>query len=174
MSNPHSILVAIVSDTHGVLDYRIAELIKQADIAVHAGDIGNADVIHEMQPKKGNVYAVLGNNDVAAKWPTQQHNVLHTLPEQIVVNLPGGELHVVHGHKQTSNATRHKKLRHLYPQARVIVYGHSHRLLLDQSDLPWVINPGAAGKSRTFGGPSCLLLRASHAHWQIDSVRFDK
>ena len=37
--------VAIISDTHAVLDPRIAEVISTADIAVHAGDIGGAGVL---------------------------------------------------------------------------------------------------------------------------------
>ena len=37
-------LVCIISDTHGQLDERIAERASHCDIAVHAGDIGNAAV----------------------------------------------------------------------------------------------------------------------------------
>lgn len=38
---------------------------------------------------------------------------------------------------------------------------------------PWVLNPGAAGRSRTFGGPSCLLLAAASDGWEVTLHRFE-
>ncbi|MFM1890995.1 MAG: hypothetical protein RLZ44_72, partial [Pseudomonadota bacterium] len=38
--------------------------------------------------------------------------------------------------------------------------------------IPWVLNPGAAGRSRTFGGPSCLLLHAGARVWRVETHRF--
>ena len=43
-------------------------------------------------------------------------------------------------------------LRAAHPQARGIVYGHTHRLLIDRSEEPWVLNPGAAGRIRNGSG----------------------
>ena len=163
--------VAIISDTHGFLNKDIAEVIKQCDIAVHAGDVGNADVIAAIQPKSGQVYLVKGNNDIAPKWPVEQKSMLAQLPEHIELDLPGGKLAVIHGHRQNPLAARHTLLRKLYSTARVIVYGHSHRLCIDQEHIPWVLNPGAAGKSRTYGGATCLVLHVSHNHWHLDTVR---
>ena len=88
--------VAIVSDTHGHLNERIAEVIQQCDIAVHAGDVGNAQVVQAMQPKLGQVYLVKGNNDVASKWPAEQKSVLAQLQECITLELMGGQLVVLH------------------------------------------------------------------------------
>ena len=56
--------------------------------------------------------------------------------------------------------------------ARAVVYGHTHRLLCDQLEEPWVLNPGAAGQVRTFGGPSCLVLHAEPLAWHVESIRF--
>lgn len=163
--------LAIISDTHGYLNEQIADLIKQSDIAVHAGDIGNAQVIQSMQPKLQQVYLVRGNNDIAAKWPNEQNRVLQQLQEQITLDLPGGKLVVIHGHKQNPVSARHKLLRKHFSFARLIVYGHSHRLCIDQEQTPWVVNPGAAGKARTYGGPSCVILRVSPNHWHVEAVR---
>jgi hypothetical protein len=33
------------------------------------------------------------------------------------------------------------------------------------------LNPGAAGKARTFGGPSCLILHVSPNNWHLETVR---
>jgi putative phosphoesterase len=163
--------VAIVSDTHGVLDPRIAELAADCDVAVHGGDIGNAAVLGALAPRSGRVLAVLGNNDVAHKWPAADQHLLDALPLEVVEDLPGGRLVVVHGHR-TPAKNRHARLRARYADARAIVYGHSHRLVADQNAEPWVLNPGAAGRERTFGGPSCMVLAADHAHWSLAVHRF--
>lgn len=163
--------VAILSDTHGVLDPRVAELVADCDLAVHGGDIGNAGVLAALQPRTGRVAAVLGNNDVPHKWPAADQHLLDTLPLELTEDLPGGRLVVVHGHR-TPAKDRHAKLRRRFPDARAIVYGHSHRLVADRDAEPWVLNPGAAGRERTFGGPSCMVLRASHGGWSLAVHRY--
>ena len=40
--------------------------------------------------------------------------------------------------------------------------------------IPWVINPGAGGKTRTRGGPSCLILRCSETDWDVTEHRFSE
>lgn len=163
--------VALLSDTHGVLDGRIADLVADCDLAVHGGDIGCADVLAGLKPRSGRVAAVLGNNDVPHKWPAADQQLLGTLPLEVAEDLPGGRLVVVHGHR-TPAKDRHAKLRRRFPDARAIVYGHSHRLVADQEAEPWVLNPGAAGRERTFGGPSCMILTASHEQWSLAVHRF--
>ncbi|WP_295543301.1 metallophosphoesterase family protein [uncultured Thiohalocapsa sp.] len=163
--------VAILSDTHGVIDDRIADLVADCDLAVHGGDIGAAEVLTRLKPRSGRVAAVLGNNDVRHKWPAAEQHLLDTLPLEITEDLPGGRLVVVHGHR-TPAKDRHARLRRRFPDARAIVYGHSHRLVADQDDAPWVLNPGAAGRERTFGGPSCLVLTARHDLWSLAVHRF--
>lgn len=174
MNKPQSdkILVVIISDTHSHLDQRIADLIRQADIAVHAGDIGDSSVLDAMQPRSGRVIAVTGNNDHPVLWPPQQGERLEAIPEIAEIELPGGLLAVEHGDRHDSNAPDHQRLRDAHPRARVVVYGHTHRMLVDDSHEPWVVNPGAAGKTRTRGGASCLLLQASSYGWEIEQRRF--
>jgi hypothetical protein len=163
--------VAILSDTHGRLDPRVAEVVADCDIAVHGGDIGNAAVLAALQPRSGRIAAVLGNNDVPHKWPAADQGLLGALPLEHTEALPGGLLVVVHGHR-TSAKERHAKLRRRFPHARAIVYGHSHRLVADQGSEPWILNPGAAGRERTFGGPSCMVLSAGHTAWSLTVHRF--
>jgi putative phosphoesterase len=159
--------VLLLSDTHGVLDPRVRALATTADRVVHAGDVGSSEVLDRL----GNVRAVLGNNDVPGKWqgdPAVQAN----LPQQFVEELPGGLLVAEHGHKALPASRRHEVLRARHPEARLIVYGHSHRLIVDDAESPWVVNPGAAGLSRTFGGPSAILLKATKRSWTLDVHRF--
>ncbi|WP_295880245.1 metallophosphoesterase family protein [uncultured Thiohalocapsa sp.] len=163
--------VAILSDTHGVLDPRVADVVADCDLAVHGGDIGCAGVLAALTPRGGRVAAVRGNNDVPHKWPAADQHLLDALTLEVTEDLPGGRLVVVHGHR-TPARDRHAKLRRRYPDARAIVYGHSHRLVADRDAEPWVLNPGAAGRERTFGGPSCMVLSAGHGEWSLDVHRF--
>ncbi|MEK8088863.1 metallophosphoesterase family protein [Thermithiobacillus plumbiphilus] len=164
--------LAIVSDTHGQLDARIGELVAGCDLAVHAGDIMGAAVLAALQPRLGQVLAVRGNNDVPEKWPGSELALLSGIPLEVSLMLPGGDLVVVHGDRAGPTKTRHARLRALYPAARAIVYGHSHQLICDTAQTPWVLNPGAAGRVRTFGGPSCLILEAGTTDWQVRAQRF--
>ena len=160
--------VVLLADTHGYLDPGVAALVRTCELCIHAGDVGSGEVLAALQPRSGRVVAVRGNNDVPAKWPADELTLLAALPEQAVLELPGGDLVVVHGHRAPQAATRHRWLRQRFPKARAIVYGHSHRLCCDRDALPWVLNPGAAGRSRTFGGPSCLVLEADAERWRLE------
>lgn len=163
--------VALLSDTHGALDPRVQEVVSSCDLAVHGGDIGHASILAQLQPRLGRVLAVFGNNDVARKWPEEDRRLLVHLPEWLEQPLPGGTLVVIHGH-QTSARERHRLLRMRFPLARAIVYGHSHRLVEDLDAMPWILNPGAAGRSRTHGGPSCMVLTATAEDWRVETHRF--
>jgi putative phosphoesterase len=174
LSRRDRLRIALVSDTHGVVDDRIAALVVQCDLAVHAGDVGDADVLTRLQAGGTETIAVRGNNDTPQKWPVAQRHVLEALPDRGLVALPGGLLVVLHGHRFDPVAQRHDRLRAAFGDARAIVYGHSHRQVSDRSARPWVINPGAAGRARTFGGPSCAILSVTSTAWEITEHRFAK
>lgn len=164
--------VAILSDTHAYLHPEIRALVKQCDIAIHAGDICSASILDELQPLSGQVIAVAGNNDYAAAWPAQQRERVNALPQVASLDLPGGRVAIEHGHIHDMSSPGHEDLRQAHPDARMVVYGHTHRKVIDDFKMPWVVNPGAAGATRTRGGASCLVLIASEALWKIESYRF--
>lgn len=163
--------MALLADTHGQVDARVLAVVADCDIAVHGGDIGALAVLSNLQPKLGQVYAVRGNNDDGRDWPLEERALLERIPARARVALPGGVLVVEHSHRMAA-AGRHERLRRRYPEARAILYGHSHRLTVDRDRLPWVLNPGAAGRARTDGGPSCLVLTASPGQWEVEEHRF--
>ncbi len=163
--------VLLVSDTHGHVDPRIAALARDCALVVHAGDVGNAAVLETLRDGGATVIAVRGNNDVASKWPGGDRCALDALEETAHIELPGGLLIATHGDRHVP-AKRHARLRAAFPDARAIVYGHSHRLLVDDDATPWVLNPGAAGRARTYGGASALILGASSRAWRIERHRF--
>lgn len=166
--------VAIISDTHGVISQDILNTIRTCDQIIHAGDICGAHVLQQLQSICPQLTAVTGNNDAPALWPDNEADIVSRLPAIAEIELPGGRVAIEHGHKHGMHQPDHASLRASHPQARVIVYGHTHTMLVDDSESPWVINPGAAGATRTRGGPSCLILTASaDAQWSIEMIRFE-
>ncbi len=171
---PNSVTVAIISDTHAFLHDEINSIIRQCDIAIHAGDICSADILSTMQPKTGRVIAVTGNNDHELSWPAEQADIVNNIPRVASLQLPGGLVKIEHGHIHDMHCPEHEDLRNAHPEARLVVYGHTHRKVIDDFKHPWVVNPGAAGDTRTRGGASCLVLTATETLWKIDSYRFEE
>lgn len=175
MYHDQPVSVAIIADTHGSLDKRITDLVASCDMVVHAGDIGSAEVLRNLRPRRDEIIAVRGNNDVPEKWSAEDHDVLELLPTETFVDLPGGRLVVVHGHKSGSAlAARHANLRERYRDAHAIVCGHSHQMFADQEQMPWILNPGSAGMRRNNGGPSCFVLLAGVAQWSVQHRKFER
>lgn len=160
--------VGILSDSHGYLDPRIAAAVNRCDYIIHAGDIFNAGVLQQLSPRR-QLIAVAGNNDIPAVWDAEERETVDSLPDKAQLELAGGLLIVEHGHR-LGNHPDHDQLRWDHAEARLIVYGHTHHRVIDQQAEPWVVNPGASGKVRTHGGPSCLLLHASDEKWTFETI----
>ncbi len=141
------IKIGILSDTHGFVHPDVVKLINQCDIAIHAGDIVDENTLSILKPKQ-KLIAIQGNND----------GHLTQLKTVEKVALPGGLIVVDHGHTHGRKQPSHDSLKNTYPDAKIIVYGHTHKQLVDQDSAPWVINPGAAGRVRNHGGSGCLIL----------------
>ncbi len=167
------IQIAVLSDTHGVVDPRISDLVSKSTLAIHAGDIGSASVLNELSPKMGKVLAVRGNNDNASNWDTGDSYLLEFIPLVQRILLTGGTITVEHGHAVRNASRYHEELRARHPDSRLVVYGHTHHRVIDQELQPWVINPGAAGRVRTQGGPSCLIIDLLKDDWHIKEHCFE-
>ena len=163
--------VAILSDTHSFVSPKITRIVANCDYAVHAGDIGCEEVLAQLKPRK-KVIAVRGNNDHPSMWHEDEAHIVEPIEHVAELDLPGGKLVVEHGHRHGMHMPDHQKLRKAHPHARLIVYGHSHKIIQDLDEKPWVVNPGAAGKTRNHGGPSCIVLTASPKEWTLEEFRF--
>ncbi len=162
--------VALVADSHGrVLPEVLAGLVG-VDLIVHAGDVGGAQVLKALEAVAP-VLAVSGNNDLPTRWPAAERARLAALPASAVLRLTGGLLAVEHGHRFAAVATRHARLRAVHADARWVLYGHSHRCVVDADATPWVLNPGACGAARAYGGAGWLELRRVGRDWRVWSSR---
>ena len=167
-----SIRIAIVSDTHSYIDPRILELVSTCHATIHAGDIGSSDVLELLKLQSNLVFAVAGNNDDEFKWQPSEVEVVNSLSDRQDIVLSGGKISVEHGHTVRDTRRYHEVLRERYPDSRAVIYGHTHVRVVDQSETPWVLNPGAAGRNRTRGGPSCLILEAERQDWSVTEHYF--
>ena len=85
---------------------------------------------------------------------------------------PSGTIAIEHGHRHGFQQPCHQRLIAAHPGVRAIVYGHTHKRIIDREAEPWIANPGAAGFTRNKGGPSCLVLHASIEDWHIEEHVF--
>ncbi len=151
--------IGLISDSHGPVDARILRALADCDVVIHAGDVGGPEILTILNAPV--TVGVFGNNDTPERWG----GVPVGLPESVRIDVRGGTIVVIHGHQFPQAKRRHAQLRARFADARVIVYGHSHRRCIDDADNPWVINPGACGRARTFGGPSAVLLDWRRRRW---------
>jgi uncharacterized protein len=126
------VLVGIISDTHGLVRLEAVRALKGSELLIHAGDIGNPQVIeqlHEIAP----TFVVRGNNDRGA-WAAG-------LPVTQVVEV--GELlfYVLHEISQLD-------VDPAVAGFAAVVSGHSHQPSIQFRDGVLYLNPGSAGPRR--------------------------
>jgi putative phosphoesterase len=137
-------LVGLIADTHGLMREEALRALAGADFILHAGDVGRAAVL-EALAAIAPVRAVFGNVDMPDG----------TLAAAIDCTLDSVRVHVSHGHELGSPNPEALAARY---SADVIVYGHTHRPLMQHVGATFVINPGAAGPARFKLKPSVALL----------------
>lgn len=142
-----TMLVGLISDTHGQLRPEVFERLAGVERILHAGDLGPAELLVELGAIAP-VVGVWGNTD--------GFDVRARVPETADLTLEGWRIVVVHGHQLGS--PRPETLRETYPDADIIVYGHTHRADVSRADGKLVVNPGAAGPARFRLRPSVALM----------------
>lgn len=130
--------IGVVADTHGRFDQAISEHFSGVAVILHAGDIGDFDVLRQLE-RIAPVVAVSGNVD---EFETSG------LPRSRVIRRAGVTIGIRH-----ILFDRGK----LAPEARawldqerpdVCVFGHSHRPTIDCYGPTLLFNPGSAGPKR--------------------------
>ena len=163
--------IGILSDTHNQLNQLVIDAFTDCDAILHAGDIGDASVLQQLSQHAKHVLPVRGNNDTEDKWPEQDLSTLADIPDHLELSFQNQVIAMTHGHQFERVQKRHDLLRNQFPHADIIIYGHSHRFVCDQENQPWVINPGAGGYTRTFGGASCMIMQYKNNQWSINDFR---
>lgn len=137
--------LGVISDTHGMLRPQVFEAFAGVDHILHAGDVGPAELLTELEAIAP-VTAVWGNCD---GW-----DVRHRVPEQVATEFEGLPFVLLHGHRVRPLTP--EQLAVEFPEALVIIHGHTHRphLTLVEGAVT-VMNPGGAG-ARRFDFPASV------------------
>lgn len=124
--------VGVISDTHGLLRAEAVEALRGAELILHAGDVGNPEVLERLRTLAP-VVAVRGNVDTSP-WAA-------ALPDTEVVDVGGVRIYMLHVLESLD----------LDPGAAgvsAVVFGHSHTPLAEMRRGVLYLNPGSAGPRR--------------------------
>jgi uncharacterized protein len=155
--------IGLVSDTHGLYDPRLAQVLDGCDAILHAGDVGSSDVLDELR-SIAPVHAVRGNVDSAdCGWPLSLTVTLSGLPIHMLHVLPAAQSDLAAWAQSARGSQKLPKpaerlLGAFDPSVKVVVFGHSHSpCLVELGGVMWV-NPGSAGPRRFKLPRTCARL----------------
>jgi putative phosphoesterase len=124
--------VGVISDTHGLIRPEALKALRNSELIVHCGDIGNAQVLDALQALAP-VRAIRGNND-KGRWS-------RSLPASDVVVIGGKTIYLLHNLSELD----------FDPEAAgfsAVICGHSHRPRIEKRGKVLFLNPGSAGPRR--------------------------
>jgi putative phosphoesterase len=145
-------LAAVIADTHmpsraRTLPGGLIPHLKRADLILHAGDLMDPAVLEELAAYAP-TRAVLGNLD-----PSEAG-----MPETLELEFGGARVAMIHdsGPKRGRRARMGRR----FPEARVVVFGHSHIPWLEDEGGLLLLNPGSPTDKRRQPDYTFALLRA--------------
>ncbi|MFJ3393159.1 metallophosphoesterase family protein [Leifsonia aquatica] len=155
----------MISDTHvpkraRTLPEQVLAAVDAADVVIHAGDWVDTATLDVLEERSRRLVGVWGNNDGP--------ELRGRLPEVARVELGGLRFAVVH--ETGPAAGRETRADGDYPDADVLVFGHSH--------IPWdtvspaglrLLNPGSPTDRRR--QPECTYLTASVPDGALSDVQ---
>jgi uncharacterized protein len=147
------VLAAVISDTHMPRGSRrlpgaCVELLRSADLILHAGDLSRVAFLYELRALGPPVHAVYGNADDA--------ELREALPSERVVEAGGARIGLLH--IPGPRPGREQRLAERFPDCDAVVYGHTHLPQLDRRGATWILNPGSPTEARRGAVHSMLLL----------------
>jgi putative phosphoesterase len=129
--------LGLISDTHGKLRAEVFTHFAGVSRVLHAGDIGNIDILVELAAIAP-VDAVIGNTDGDL--------VRQNVAPEVTLSVEGRTIILVHGHELGSPTPA--KLAAAYPDADIVVFGHTHKPTHERIGRQRFVNPGSAGAPR--------------------------
>jgi uncharacterized protein len=141
-------IVAVISDTHGLIRPEALQALAGADLIIHAGDVGAAEVL-EALGAIAPIFAVRGNVDTDGRTAA--------LPAQRTVKVDRTRIFVLHNLAEL----KFDPVAHNYA---VVISGHSHKPRCEFRGGVLYLNPGSAGPRR-------FRLPVSVARIRIDEGR---
>jgi uncharacterized protein len=127
--------IIVLSDTHihGQMPDELLAIVKDADIVVHAGDFITRQAYDSLNAACKKLVAVNGNSD--------EDDVKALLPESETFEAGGVKFGVVHAGRFGTDTTNMRYLA-LEMGVKVLIFGHLHRPIIEQSDV-LLVCPGS-------------------------------
>ncbi len=148
--------IAIISDTHfsrwDEVHPKIREAVRDADIAVHCGDIVRQDVVDGMRREAKRAVIVHGNSDPP--------DLRQSLPYTEVIEVEGVRLGVTHPAWGGPEFPLEELLPDFPEPVDAILFGHLHETITETRDGVLFLNPGQAYKS--FMVPATMATLTVH------------
>ncbi len=154
-------ILGLISDTHGMVRPEVWRAFANVDLILHAGDIGGRHVLDELA-LIASVLAVAGNTDL--------EDALRLSPA-LERECGGLRVHLSHGHEVGRPTAEALLARY---DADIIVFGHTHRPLVQFDGRRLVVNPGAAGPRRFSLQPSVGRLTIDGGDSEVEIVTLDR
>ena len=152
--------VRLISDTHGLLRPQAEAELEGADLILHAGDLGRSEILvalNDIAPTR----AIRGNVDMGP-WAD-------ALPLTQSIEVDGLRLYMIHDQDDLR--------KHPPPSdCAVVLFGHSHRPLVEERNGILFVNPGSAGPRR-FSLPVTMArfsVRDGQPHAEIIELQVEK
>jgi uncharacterized protein len=133
--------IGVISDTHGLLRPEALAALQGCERIIHAGDIGNAQILEQLAALAP-LYVVRGNNDMGAGWAGQ-------LADCLQFDLGECQVLLVHDIADVPVS--------LELGIKLVITGHSHKPSIEWRGERLYLNPGSAGRRR-FKLPVTLAL----------------
>jgi putative phosphoesterase len=127
--------IGVVSDTHGFLDPKVSKLFTGVGHILHAGDIGFASIISELE-QIAPVTAVLGNTDGGAVF--LETEIVELAAKKFLVH------HIVNPHAPSDRL----KSRFGREKPDAVIFGHTHKRFCATIGGILFFNPGYSGKPK--------------------------
>ncbi|MCB0689865.1 MAG: metallophosphoesterase family protein [Saprospiraceae bacterium] len=130
--------IGLLSDTHGYLDPTLADHFSMCDEIWHAGDIGNLEVIRDLEQIKP-LRAVYGNID--------DRSIRSLFPEDLRFDVDGLDVFITHIGGYPGRYNKRVKTIMDNEPPKLFICGHSHilKVIYDQKYQCLHMNPGACG-----------------------------
>ena len=140
--------IGVISDTHvpefPAVPQAVWEHFRGVELIIHAGDLSVLSVIDDLETLAP-VVAVQGN--------VERREVVLKVPLKREIQIAGVRIGIVHILGDARHFARTARLE--FPQARVVVFGHSHTPYNEDIDGQLLFNPGSANDRRR--QPTCSI-----------------
>ena len=145
-------LAAVIADTHiprraRALPENLLPYLERVDLILHAGDLMEPALL-DVLAAYASTRAVRGNLDPPGV----------DLPDALGFEFGGVSVAMIH--ESGAKKGRRNRMKRRFPDARVVVFGHSHIPWLDDEDGLLLLNPGSPTDRRRQPNHTFALLRA--------------